>query len=121
MSIYAANNIAKGIRRLSRPNESGLSGVICNSDGYDELEKRVLPEFARILGSTLIDFVPRSPVVQACEVESRTVLELSPLSKEAEVFRKLASKIMENAPPVIPTPIEELKDLETMYRAHRTS
>ena len=59
--------------------------------------------------------------MQACEVESRTVLELSPLSKEAEVFRKLASKIMENAPPVIPTPIEELKDLETMYRAHRTS
>ncbi len=118
MSVYAANNIAKGVRRLSRANETGLSGVICNSAGNDEFEKAVLSDFAQTLGTTLTHFVPRSPVIQACEIESRTVLELSPESEEAEVFRALARKVMDNDPPVTPTPVEELGDLETLYRSY---
>lgn len=118
MSIYAANNIAKAIRRLSRRGETGLAGVICNSSGDEQFEKEVLSEFARTLGSKLVHFIPRSPVIQACEVESRTVLELSPQSEEAEAFRELARQVMNNDRPVIPTPVEELSELETMYRQH---
>ena len=118
MSLYAANNIAKGIRRLSRQGETGLAGMICNSSGDEEFEKRVLSEFAQTLGSKLIQVVPRSPLIQACEVESRTVLELSAQSKEAEVFRQLAQKVMENDRPVIPTPVEEIPELEALYRRH---
>jgi len=47
MSLYAANNIAKAIRRLSRRGETGLAGVICNSSGDEQFEKRVLSEFAQ--------------------------------------------------------------------------
>jgi nitrogenase iron protein NifH len=118
MSLYAANNIAKGIRRLSRRGETGLSGVLCNSSGGMEFEKAVLSDFAQILGSKLVHFIPRTPVIQACEVESRTVLEHSPQSEEAEVFRSLAQQVMDNTPPVIPTPVEELSELETLYRSH---
>jgi len=118
MSIYAANNIAKAIRRLSRRGETGLSGLICNSSGDEQFEKEVLSEFAQNLGSKLVHFVPRSPVIQSCEVEGRTVLEHSPQSKEADVFRKLAQLVMQNHPPVAPTPVEELADLEALYRSH---
>lgn len=118
MSLYAANNIAKGIRRLSRRGETGLAGVICNSSGDEQLEKGVLSEFAQTLGSKLIHFVPRSPVIQVCEVESQTVLEHSPQSAEAEVFRQLAQQVMDNDRPVIPTPVEELTELEAMYRRY---
>lgn len=118
MSLYAANNIAKGIRRLSRRGETGLAGVICNSSGDEQLEKGVLAEFAQTLGSQLIHFVPRSPVIQACEVECQTVLEHSPQSAEAEVFRQLAQQVMDNDRPVIPTPVEELTELEAMYRRY---
>jgi len=118
MSLYAANNIAKGIRRLSRRGETGLAGVICNSSGDKQFEIEALADFARTLGSKLVHFVPRSPVIQACEVESRTVLELAPESAEAEVFRKLAQQVMNNDRPVIPTPIEELAELEALYRRH---
>ncbi len=118
MSLYAANNIAKGIRRLSRQGETGLAGIICNSSGVEQFEKAVLSEFAHTLGSKLVHFVPRSPVIQACEVESRTVLEHSPQSEEAEVFRELARRVIDNDLPVIPTPVEELSELETMYRQH---
>jgi len=118
MSLYAANNIAKAIRRLSRRGETGLAGVICNSSGDEKLDKGVLSEFAEALGSKLVHFIPRSPVIQACEVESRTVLEHSPQSEEAEVFRELARQVMDNDRPVIPTPMEELAELEVLYRRH---
>jgi len=119
MSLYAANNIARGIRRLSGRNESGLSGVICNSSGNEELEKAVLSDFAEALNSKLVQFIPRSPVIQECEIESKTVLELAPGSVEADVFRSLAQNVLDNDVPVMPTPFEELAELETMYRTHR--
>jgi len=118
MSLYAANNIAKGIRRLSRHGETGLVGVICNSSGDESFEKKALSDFAQTLGSKLVHFIPHSPVIQACEVESRTVLEHSPQSAEADVFRKLAQQVMNNDPPVIPTPVEDLAELEALYRRH---
>jgi len=118
MSIYAANNIAKGISRLARRGRTGLGGVICNSAGDEEFERRVLADFAGRLGSDLIHLIPRSPIIQACEVENRTVFEHSPGSNEAEAFHELARKVMVNRVPVIPTPIEDLPELEGMYRRH---
>ena len=118
MSIYAANNIAKGVRRLSRRGQTGLTGVICNSSGQESFEKEVLSDFAERIGTSLVHLVPHSPAIQACEVESRTVLELSPDSEEAGGFRQLAEKVISGEAPVIPTPLEELADLEAMYRSH---
>ncbi|MGQ9553526.1 MAG: nucleotide-binding protein [Anaerolineae bacterium] len=118
MSLYAANNIAKGIRRLSRRGETGLAGVICNSAGDEPFERAVLSQFAEAIGTTLIDFIPRSPVIQACEVEGKTVLAHSPQSSEAEVFRGLAERVLDNHSRIIPTHIEEVAELEALYRQH---
>jgi len=123
MSLYAANNIAKGIQRLARRGDTGLAGVICNSSahlqtGNAAFEQHMLTEFAETLGTTLVGCVPHSSVIQACEVEGRTVLDHSPHTAEADVFRELAQKMMDNATRVIPTPIEDIADLETLYRRH---
>ena len=118
MSLYAANNIAKGVRRLARRGDTGLGGVLCNSAGDEAFERAVLSEFAEALGSRLLDLVPRSPVIQACEVKGRTVLEHSPQSPEAAVFRTLAGRILANDSRVIPAPLENVSDLETLYRRH---
>ena len=118
MSMYAANNIAKGIQRLSRQGNTGLAGVICNSAGDESFEQSVLSEFAETLGARLIDFVPRTPVIRACEVKGRTVLEHSPQSAEAEVFRRLAQRVLDNSSRVIPTPIEQVAALEALYQRH---
>jgi nitrogenase iron protein NifH len=116
MSIYAANNIAKGISRLARRGRTGLGGVICNSGGDEEFERRVLTDFAGRLGSNLIYLIPRSSIIQSCEVKNKTVLEHSPDSKETKAFQDLASKIMNNSSPIIPKPIEDLSELEAIYR-----
>jgi len=118
MSIYAANNIARAVQRLGRRGDVGLAGIICNSNGDEQFERALFPEFAQRLGGTFIQFVPRSPVIQACELEGKAVVEYSPDSEEAAIFRELARKIMANDMKVIPTPVDELPELEAMYRRH---
>jgi nitrogenase iron protein NifH len=46
------------------------------------------------------------------------VVEYAPQSEEAAIFRDLARKVMENDVKVIPTPVEELPELEELYRDH---
>jgi nitrogenase iron protein NifH len=118
MSIYAANNIARAVQRLAKRGDTGLAGIICNSNGNEVFEHAVIPEFAKKLGTSFVQFVPRSPVIQACELEGKAVVEHSPGSKEAEVFKNLAQAVMENTSRVIPTPVRELAELEKMYRQY---
>lgn len=118
MSLYAGNNIARAVQRLAKRGDTGLAGIICNSNGDETLERAVIPEFARRLGNPFVQFIPRSPVIQACELEGRAVVEHSPDSKEANIFRELARQIIQNDTRVIPTPINDLTELEQMYRQH---
>lgn len=118
MSLYAANNIAKGVRRLARRGETGLAGVIGNSGGDQSFEQAVLTDFAAALGAPLLGILPRSRVIQACEVEGQTVLQHSPRSPEADRFRELAGMLLDNQTRVIPTPLEEVAGLEALYRSH---
>ena len=121
LSIYAANNIARAVQRLSRRGDTGLAGIICNSNGDEAFERAVIPAFAKKLGTSFVQFIPRSPVIQACELEGRAVVEHAPGSREAEIFRNLAKAIMENKSRVIPMPVSDLAELEKMYREHRVT
>jgi len=120
MSIYAANNIARAVQRLARRGDTGLAGIICNSNGDEAFEHAFVPEFAKRLGTSFVRFIPRSPVIQACELEGRAVVDHSPESAEAGIFRNLAKDIMGNDSRVIPTPINDLAELEQLYRKYRS-
>jgi len=117
MSLYAANNIARAIQRLGRPDGAGLAGLICNSRGDEELERAVLTAFAERLGSQFVHLIPRATEVQVCEVAGRTVVEGAPDSAVAQAFRDLAIKVWEDSSRVIPTPIEDLAELEALYKS----
>ena len=119
MSICVANKITRAIQRLARRGDIGLAGIVCNSNGDEASGHAVIPEFAKRLGTGFVRFVPRSPVIQACELEGGAVVEHSPQLKEAGIFRGLAREIMENDSHVIPTPINGLGELERMYRGCR--
>jgi len=118
MSLYAANNIARAVQRLARRGDTGLAGILCNSNGEEAFERAVIPAFAKRLGTSFVRFIPRSPVIQACELEGRPVVEHAPRSREAEIFRELARDVMGNPSRVIPTPITDLAELEQLYRQH---
>jgi nitrogenase iron protein NifH len=112
MAMYAANNIAKGIVKYANSGSVRLAGLICNSRETDR-EDELIMELARKLGTQMIHFVPRDNVVQRAEIRRMTVIEYDPTAKQAEEYRQLARKIIDNKMFVIPTPItmDELEEL----------
>ncbi|RUQ34664.1 MAG: nitrogenase reductase, partial [Candidatus Competibacteraceae bacterium] len=57
--------------------------------------------------------VPRDNVVQRAEIRRMTVIEYDPKSNQADEYRSLADKIVNNKKLVIPKPLtmDELEDL----------
>ncbi len=118
MSLYAANNIAKAIARISERTTAKcrLGGVICNAKNMDN-EAELVKEFSERIGSKMICYIPRSKDVQAAEVNRMTVIEHAPASEQADIYRICAKTILENTEMIIPTPLtpEELEDLARKY------
>lgn len=112
MSLYAANNIAKGIRRFAARGKVRLAGIIGNSRNTPG-ERELLTEFAARLNTRLIAFVPRDKIVNIAENQRKTVLEYAPDAPQAEVYRKLAADIWDNTNLTVPTPIS-FDELETL-------
>jgi len=112
MAMYAANNIAKGIVKYANSGGVRLAGLICNSR-QTAREDELIEELARKLGTQMIHFVPRDNVVQRAEIRRMTVIEYEPSARQADEYRSLAQKIINNKNLVIPTPItmDELEDL----------
>lgn len=116
MSLYAANNIAKGIQRYARTGGTRIGGIICNSRRVDR-EEELLRVFASELGTRLIYFVPRDNIVQHAEIRRQTVIQYKPDSRQAQEYRNLAQAIDSNTEFTIPTPItqEHLEEILVKY------
>jgi len=112
MAMYAANNICKGIVKYANSGGVRLAGLICNSRNTDR-EDELIEALAAKLGTQMIHFVPRDNVVQRAEIRRMTVIEYDPTAKQADEYRQLAQKMVDNKNFVIPTPItmDELEDL----------
>lgn len=118
MSLYAANNICKAIQRLAAQPKSRcrLAGVICNAKNMPR-EEELVAEFAQRVNSHLIQFIPRDRTVQLAELDRKTVIEYDPASEQAQRYRDLAARVMENNRLTIPTPLE-IDDLESLARQY---
>lgn len=112
MAMYAANNICKGICKYAKTGTVRLAGLICNSRNTAR-EDELIMELAKQLGTQMIHFVPRDNIVQRAEIRRMTVIEYDPTCAQANEYRTLAKKIMNNKLFIIPTPItmDELEDL----------
>ncbi len=116
MSLYAANNIAKGVARFAARGSVRLGGIIGNSRNVAR-EEELLTAFAERLNTRLIAFVPREQIVHAAEIRRRTVIEHAPADPQAEVYRALARAIEANKALSVPQPMafEELEALVESY------
>lgn len=116
MSLYAANNIAKGICRYANKGGVRLGGIICNSRNVDR-ENELLRAFSKELGTQLLHLIPRDNVVQHAEIHRQTVIQYRPESSQANEYRQLARKIEENTAFSIPTPMtqERLEEILLEY------
>ena len=116
MSLYAANNIAKGIRRFAARGKVRLAGIIGNSRNVPG-ERELLTEFAKRINTQLVTFVPRDKVVNLAENQRQTVLQYAPDSSQAAIYKELGNKILNNEELSVPTSIsfDELEKLVSCY------
>ena len=101
MSLYAANNIAKGIESLN----GKLGGIICNCRNVKN-EVEIVTEFASLISSNVIGIIPRSDLVQTSEFKASTVVETFPDSDMSKIYHDLMDSIMNNDNYATPTPME---------------
>ncbi len=104
MSIYAANNILRGIKNFNRGNS--IAGIILNSRGENEDKKRVT-RFAESSGLPVKYEFPRSRLFGKAENSEKTIVEAFPDSKEASLFFEFAKDVVENKTFFPAKPIDE--------------
>ena len=115
MSIYAANNICRGIRKYAATGDIRLSGVVYNGrSGRDAPE--VAARFAQMVGTQVCGRIPMSPLVGQAELARQTVLECAPDSEVSQQFRALAHRMMEGGARCIPSPLSD-EEVEELCRA----
>lgn len=121
MSLYAANNICKGISRFATRSHIRLGGFICNARNVEN-ERENVESFARRLSSQLVAYIPRNELFRECEFNGKTVIEGAPDSELAQALRDLKDTIMTNANLTIPTPLEleELEELAAQWHREQT-
>ncbi|MBI3566118.1 MAG: hypothetical protein HY079_13045 [Elusimicrobia bacterium] len=108
MALYAANNIAKSVKTYSS-NGVYLAGLVANLKDEEGGRERI-ERFARILGTRVLEFVPRDLAVREAEfARDRTVVERAPGSPFAKSVAALAEKVLavEKKDCPIPTPMDD--------------
>jgi len=113
MSIYASNNIFRGISKFAKTGDTRVGGIIINSRGVKN-EVETVSDFAEITGITLLHIIPRNDAVQQSELMGMTVVEANEDSVQAEAYLTLAQKIVDNPVRSIPKPMEPAEFSEWM-------
>lgn len=101
LSLYAANNICRGLNNLG----VGLGGLICNSRDVPN-EEGAVRAVAERLGSRMVGLIPRHQLVRDSENAGMTVVENAPGSGQAEAYRTLSRDILSNDSFQVPTPLD---------------
>ena len=104
MSLFAANNILKGLRNIN-PGRS-VMGLIFNRRG-DAGEEESVRKFAEATGLPIVCDLPRSKLFKEAEAAGEVLCALYPDSEEAETLRNLAGFIKGGPECFIPRPLSE--------------
>ena len=112
MSLYAANNIVRGVKKL----KGNLSGIVCNCRNVDN-EEQIIEDFAKKIGTHVVGTIHRSNLIQEAELDAKTVVEKYPESDEAQEYRDLASSIMANENISTPEPMSD-EEFEEFFKEY---
>jgi nitrogenase iron protein NifH len=104
MAIYAANNLFKAINKYAPSGGAQLGGIIANGL-VAPYAKSLVDDFALQTGTSVTQYIPRSLVVSQSELYGKTVIEANPTSLHADLYRKLARRVVEDSQTVIPKPL----------------
>lgn len=98
MALYAAGNIMCALENFKQRGYARLGGLIQNSRNVAN-EDALVQELADEAGVPVSARIPRSSDVQTAEEQGRTVVFALPQSPQAQVYRDLARRILEDGVP----------------------
>jgi len=104
MSLYAANNVLKGIRNFDA-GDARIAGLILNSRG-NEGEYEYVKNFADAVKLPIVAVIPRSRKFSMAESNGVTVAEMFPDSEEVESYM-----------PIVETIRNEVNGISKLYEA----
>jgi nitrogenase iron protein NifH len=104
MSVYASNNLFKGISKYSNSGGALLGGLIANSMG-SPYSREIIDDFVSRTSTQVIEYIPRSITVTQSELQGKTTIEAAPDSAQAAVYRSLARKIAAHTESKAPSPL----------------
>jgi nitrogenase iron protein NifH len=90
MSFYAANSFIRSVVRQSGMTSTAIIGNALTGS----FEESFVDDFARQVHAQVAGLIPRSLVVRHSELYGKTVIELSPDSTQARLYRRLAQQII---------------------------
>lgn len=105
MSVYASNNLFKGIHKYSTSGGALLGGIIANSINQP-YSKDIVDDFAARTGTKIMQYVPRSVTVTQSELQGKTTIEAAPDSPQAGIYTELARRIAEHDKSYVPNPMD---------------
>jgi nitrogenase iron protein NifH len=103
MSLFAANNIMKAVRRFHR-NGVRLAGLVGNYHTGETFRER-LPRFAEAAGTRVLAHVPFDPEIQRAEENRMTICDFKPESSSSVIIRELARKLLDPDDSAAPSPL----------------
>ena len=106
MSLYAANNIARGIQNYAEDGEVRMGGLIANVKDL-EYDRDLIERFAERIGTHVVYYLEWNKVVYEAERRRSTVLRYKPEHPFSQNWLKLAAKIEEDPRPHIPNPMTD--------------
>jgi len=117
LALYAANNICRGISEFANKGGSPLGGIIYNVRGILD-DESVVRDFASEVGSQVVGCVPNAHEIAEAEIEGKTVIEKSPESDIANLFRELAVQVYTNRLTSVPRPLppDEMRHFGQLIR-----
>ncbi len=105
MSVYASNNLFKGIQKYSNNGGALLGGIIANSINKP-YARSIVDDFAERTKTRIMQYVPRSVTVTQSELQGKTTIEAAPDSPQAQIYFELAGRIAEHEESTIPAPMD---------------
>lgn len=118
LTLFITNNILKAVARIAGEGvDVGVAGLIDNQRNVP-FEREIVEEFASRVGVPVVEHVPRSMKVQEAEMLCQTVIEAFPDCDQAQVYRSLARKVLENRHVYTPDPLQgmdQVVELVSVY------
>ena len=117
MSLYAANNIARGIQNYANEGDVRMGGLIANVKdlAYD---RELIEKFAERIGTHVVYYLEWNKVVYEAERRRQTVVRYKPDDPFAKTWFELAQAMESNTRTHVPKPMEDNEldvFLETLF------